>query len=147
MIYFLLNIIKNPHPPYWKILLFLRAAIIIPDKNGRLNFFLKIRKSMILDIAYISFLNCLQMTEIKVVEWNFPWKPIVTFRTSKRNSISTKKHFRLSDVWTQFKAKPKNLLKSQHWNTHRINLESVRVRIRHILPQYRPKGIYFSDMN
>lgn len=38
---------------------------------------------MILDIAYISFLNCLQMTEIKVVEWNFPWKPIVTFRTSK----------------------------------------------------------------
>lgn len=68
MIYFLLNIIKNPHPPYWKILLFLRAAIIIPDKNGRLNFFLKIRKSMILDIAYISFLNCLQMTEIKVVE-------------------------------------------------------------------------------
>lgn len=34
---------------------------------------------MILDIAYISFLNCLQMTEIKVVEWNFPWKPIVTF--------------------------------------------------------------------
>lgn len=90
MIYFLLNIIKNPHPPYWKILLFLRAAIIIPDKNGRLNFFKKIRKSMILDIAYISFLNCLQMTEIKVVEWNFPWKPIVTFRTSKRNSLSTK---------------------------------------------------------
>lgn len=39
---------------------------------------------MILDIAYISFLNCLQMTEIKVVEWNFPWKPIVTFRTSKQ---------------------------------------------------------------
>lgn len=68
MIYFLLNIIKNPHPPYWKILLFLLVAIIIPDKNGRLNFFLKIRKSMILDIAYISFLNCLQMTEIKVVE-------------------------------------------------------------------------------
>lgn len=37
MIYFLLNIIKNPNPPYWKILLFLRAAIIFPDKNGRLT--------------------------------------------------------------------------------------------------------------
>lgn len=77
MIYFLLNIIKNPNPPYWKILLFLRAAIIFPDKNGRLNFKKKIRKSIILDVAYISnylFLNCLQMTEIKVVEMKFSLK-------------------------------------------------------------------------
>lgn len=80
MIYFLLNIIKNPNPPYWKILLFLRAAIIFPDKNGRLtrlNFLKKIRKSIILDVAYISnylFLNCLQMTEIKVVEMKFSLK-------------------------------------------------------------------------
>lgn len=54
MIYFLLNIIKNPHPPYWKILLFLRAAIIIPDKNGRLNFFLK--NTQIYDFRYCIYI-------------------------------------------------------------------------------------------
>lgn len=58
MIYFFLNIIKNFYFLYWKILLFFRVVIIILDKNGRLNFFKKICKFMILDIIYIFFLNC-----------------------------------------------------------------------------------------
>lgn len=44
----------------------------------------------------------------------FSLKTNRNFSDLKEKFDINKKHFRLSDVCTQFKAKPKNLLKSQH---------------------------------
>lgn len=96
MIYFLLNIIKNPNPPYWKILLFLRAAIIFPDKNGRLN---SLKKN-----PQIYHFRCCIYFKL------FIFKLSSNVFLEEKFEIN-KKHFRLSDVCTQFKGKAKESLK------------------------------------